>query len=178
MISTTSKKKYYLTHKKNEQVIDAELLYFVTVYSCLSEEFSETKSSCKNVSSIDQQQLTIHLILPDESTPLLRKRPRRFKCQHIQPFLYCKASLLSSITPVCSCNDTRSTKQITESSHPSHGYIPTAEALPSSFRAKELAKIIATAIPTANHFQRQNRCSIFCQTSLKPDLEKKDLIHN
>lgn len=54
---------------------------------------------------------------------------------------------------------------------------PTAKALPSSFWAKQHAKVVVIAIPTANHFQRQNRCNIFCQTSLKADLKNKDLTH-
>lgn len=60
--------------------------------------------------------------------------------------------------------------QIKSQNHP---IPPTAKALPSSFWAKEPAKTVASAIPTANHFQRQNRCSIFCHTSLKADLKKQ-----
>lgn len=145
-------------------------------HSCSPEEFSETKSSCKNVSSTDQHQLTIPLILPDKSTSLLKnktkQKPRRFKRQHTHTFLYGKASLPASITPLVHLMiPGRPNKS------QNHPIPPTAETLPSSFWAKELAKIVATAIPTANHFQRQNCCSIFCQTSLKPDLKKKDLIH-
>lgn len=60
---------------------------------------------------------------------------------------------------------------------PPHSYTPMAKTLPSSFWAKPPARRVATAVPTANHFQRQNCCNIFCQTSLKADLKKKDLIH-
>ena len=73
-------------------------------HSCSPEEFSETKSSCKNVSSTDQHQLTIPLILPDKSTSLLKnktkQKPRRFKRQHTHTFLYGKASLPASIMPL------------------------------------------------------------------------------